>query len=193
MDSILQQVEDVAAKARALNEKFKLTAVGCLINFLRDNGPATLESLVDYISLKRDVLLTAKGEKFTKSAAGIVKYVLSWHPKIFLIDSCFNYYLSEEEAAKCELEYKNKEENRHENENLFRICTKRETETKRQKRMALKRIRLTIESDLKKPPQEYSPITKAYLVLTSGDIEVAAGLRQLVRKTYTELVELKQL
>ncbi|CAG9332626.1 unnamed protein product [Blepharisma stoltei] len=188
MDNILQSPANITDKARILDEKYKLSAVGCLVHFLKTNGHSTFESLVDYIKLKKDELLTTKGGKFSKPASGIANYVLGWYPKIFLVNSQLRYYLDEEEAAKHELEFKNKEANKQENDNFFPIHSKREDEASIQRRKAMKRIRFTIESDLKKSREEYSPITKAYLVLTSYDNEAITDLKKLIRKTYTELI-----
>ncbi|CAG9312555.1 unnamed protein product [Blepharisma stoltei] len=73
---------------------FKNTAVGCVMYFLQKHSPAHIEKIVEFVKSKEDSLLNSKKHKYKKSAFGIVDYALTWHPKLFLLNDRFHYYLN---------------------------------------------------------------------------------------------------
>ncbi|CAG9314840.1 unnamed protein product [Blepharisma stoltei] len=174
------KMESNASSFENLDEKYRYTSVGCLVDYLKANGHTPIEVLIDYVSSIRHLMTTSEGKPFTKNAFEIVDFALKWYPKIFKLDGQFNYYLNEEEAIKHKNHFKTEKSRRT---NHYR---KRAEIIKEKRRM--KRIKNQIESDLNGSPQNYSVMTKAYLMLSSENKERADNLKKIIGEAYTAFI-----
>ncbi|CAG9314831.1 unnamed protein product [Blepharisma stoltei] len=82
------KMESNARSFENLDEKYRYTSVGCLVDYLKANGYTPIEVLIDYVSSIRHLMTTSKGKPFTKNAFEIVDYALTWYPNIFKLEGC---------------------------------------------------------------------------------------------------------
>ncbi|CAG9329578.1 unnamed protein product [Blepharisma stoltei] len=172
-----------------VDEKYKYTSVGCLVDYLKAHGHTPIEALIDHVNSVRHLMTTSKGKAFTKSAFEIVDHALSWNPTIFKLDDQFRYFLNDQEASKHEHHFKVEKQ---QNTNYLRKraeIIKERLDKRNENKKRMERIKNQIVNDLKGPAENYSVMTKAYLILISNDKDRAESLKRTIRETYIALIK----
>ncbi|CAG9330118.1 unnamed protein product [Blepharisma stoltei] len=168
--------------------KFENTAVGCLIQYLRKNGPSSIEDIVRHFTAVEHNLVTTRGGKFVKDAFGIADYAISWNPKLFLLDRHSNYCINEAKAAEAEESFKNRDARRIQQTKESEERNNKRLERQRKRRESWKKIRKIILNDLRGDMENPTCFTKVFLILTSGNKEVASMMTKEIREAYASMI-----
>ncbi|CAG9330115.1 unnamed protein product [Blepharisma stoltei] len=179
------------AKAKKSQIKFENTAVGCLIQYLRKNSPSSLEDIVRHVKSVESSLITTGGTKFRLNAFKIADHAISWNPKLFLLDRHFNYCLNETKAAEVEENFKNRDARKAQQERESKERSNKRLQLQIEKRKSWEKIRKIIMNDLSGDMDDPSYLTKVFLILTSGNKELASKVTKEIRLAYFNMIKNK--
>ncbi|CAG9328370.1 unnamed protein product [Blepharisma stoltei] len=189
MEGANKRIDRAMISLDRLEENYKRTSVGCLVDYLYSNGHTPIEELIEYVKSKRDGMATTRGKKFTKNAFEIVDFALSWYPKIFRLDDHYHYFLNEEEALKHWEHFKEGSKQKAKiSKQKYRARILEKTLKKEEDKKRFRKIKNQIESDIKGSLKDYSVITKAYMILLSDDKEKVDSLKKCIRDAYISLI-----
>ncbi|CAG9312519.1 unnamed protein product [Blepharisma stoltei] len=180
----LQNYENKFMKGENRSIKFKKTAIGCVIHFLRKNSPSPIENIIRHVKSKEHSLVTSANGKYKKDAFKIVDYVLSCYPKLFLLNDNFHCYLNENQAMNYEKKYNLAKATISEK---TRLKYKEKAEKRMEKLARMQRIREQIEDDLRTGTNRPSILTKTYQILISDDKKAAEHIKMTIRSAYLSL------